>query len=101
MNFNVGFTVPDWACVLITICFIAILVIRIFKMIPPKIYHKISLCLFYHNSERYRANKIKRRETNGDILIMKEDNERQIKQKISFDKRREKLKHNSKKSEED
>lgn len=89
MNFNIGFTVPDWACVLITICFIAILIIQIFKMIPLKIYHKLSLWLFYHNSETYRNGKIAERERVGNVRLRLEETNRIIK---SNQKLKEKLK---------
>lgn len=89
MNFNIGFTVPDWACVLITICFIAILIIQIFKMIPPKIYHRLLLLLFYHNSETYRNDKIAERERVGNVRLRCEETHRIIK---SNQKLKEKLK---------
>lgn len=48
-------------------------------MIPPKIYHKISLCLFYHNSETYRTGKIKDRERVGNVRLRSEENDRVVK----------------------
>lgn len=89
MNFNV--TIPNWGCWIITICFIIILVIRILKMIPSKIYHKISLRLFYHNSEKYRTDKINERERNGEMLIRKEENERAAQQKKLFSEKVKKM----------
>ena len=74
MNFNV--TIPNWGCWIITICFIVILAIRILKMIPSKIYHKISLCLFYHNSETYRTSKIEDRERVGGVRLRDEKNKK-------------------------
>ena len=74
MNFNV--TIPNWGCWIITICFIVILAIRILKMIPSKIYHKISLFLLYHNSETYRTGKIEDRERVGDVRLRDEKNKK-------------------------
>lgn len=85
MNFNV--TIPNWGCWIITICFIVILVIRILKMIPSKIYHKISLCLFYHNSETYRAGKIAKRERAGNVRLRSEENDRVVKRERKLKKK--------------
>lgn len=74
MNFNV--TIPNWGCWIITICFIVILVIRILKMIPSKVYHKILLFLLYHNSETYRTGKIAERERVGNVRLRSEENNR-------------------------
>lgn len=74
MNFNV--TIPNWGCWIITICFIIILVIRILKMIPLKIYHKILLFLLYHNSETYRTGKIEDGERVGGVRLRDEKNKK-------------------------